>query len=208
MVLLAQGDLASAQAWYTAPHLETTGTDLVLNLASYWDLMWTFNEEQKRLCLNLPLEAFGGNAAARALVFAQIHALDGDAAKVRSEAATAEREFAKQIKDAPDDPQIHILHGQALAYLGRREAAIREGEGGLALMPAGGDTYVGPYFQHQVVRIYMILGEKEKALGLLEALMKIPYYLSPAWLKIDPNFDPLRGDLRFQKLADSKPVVF
>jgi TolB-like protein/Flp pilus assembly protein TadD len=208
MVFLAQGDLASAKAWFAAPHPETTDTDLVLNLASYWDLMWTFNEEQKRLCLNLPLEEFGGNEAARALAFAQIHALDGDAAKVRSEAATAEREFAKQIQDAPDDPQIHILHGQALAYLGRREAAIREGEGGLALMPAGGDSYVGPYFKHQTVRIYMILGEKEKALDLLEPLLRVPYYLSPAWLKIDPNFDPLRGDPRFQKLADSKPVVF
>jgi TolB-like protein/Flp pilus assembly protein TadD len=208
MVLLAQGDLASAKTLFTATRPGITDTDLVLNIASYWDLMWTFDEAQKRLCLNLPVEAFAGNAAARALAFAQIHALDGDAAKVRSEAATAEREFAKQIQDAPEDPQIHVLHGQALAYLGRREDAIREGENGLALMPAGGDSYVGPYFEHQVVRIYMILGEKEKALDLLEALMKIPYYLSPAWLRIDPNFDPLRGDPRFQKLANSEPIVF
>ncbi len=201
MVLLAQGDLAAAKSWYAASHPGITDTDLVLNLASYWDLMWTFNETQKRLCLNLPLEAFGGNAAARALAFAQIRYLDGDAAKTRAEATTAEREFIKQIQDAPDDPQLHILHGQALAFMGRRREASQEAERGLALMPAGGDAYVGPYFQHQVVRIYMILGEREKALDRLEALMKVPYFLSPGWLRIDPNFDSLRGNPRFEKLA-------
>jgi TolB-like protein/predicted Ser/Thr protein kinase len=201
MVLLAQGDLAAAKAWYTSSHPGITDTDIVLNLASYWDLMWVFNEAQKRLCLNLPLEAFAGNAAARALVFAQIHYLDGNAARARTEAAISEREFAKQIQDAPNDPQIHVLHGQALAFLGRPEEAAREGERGLGLMPAGGDAAVGPYFLHQVVRIYMILGEKEKALDKLEVLLKTPYFVSPGWLRIDPNFDSLRGNPRFEKLA-------
>ena len=47
----------------------------------------------------------------------------------------------------------------------------------------------------------MLVGEPEKALDQLEPLMKIPYYVSPAWLKIDPNFDPIRGNPRFQKLV-------
>ena len=38
------------------------------------------------------------------------------------------------------------------------------------------------------------------ALDRLEPLLKIPYALSPGWLKIDPNFDPLRKNARFQKL--------
>jgi len=46
----------------------------------------------------------------------------------------------------------------------------------------------------------MLVGEPEKALDRLEPLLKIPYWLSPAWLEIDPNFNPLRKNPRFQKL--------
>ncbi len=90
------------------------------------------------------------------------------------------------------------MHGLALAYLGRRDEAIREGERGIALLPISRDGYSGPYIQHQLVRICMILGEKEKALDLLEPLLKVPYFLSPAWLAIDPNFAPLKGHPRFE----------
>jgi hypothetical protein len=48
----------------------------------------------------------------------------------------------------------------------------------------------------------------QKAMDIIEPLLKIPLFLSPGWLKIDPNFDPLRGNLRFQKLvarAKSRP---
>jgi hypothetical protein len=63
------------------------------------------------------------------------------------------------------------------------------------------DTDNGPYFQHQLVRAHMLVGEPEKALDKLEPLLKIPCYLSPGWLRIDPNFDPLRKNPRFQKLV-------
>jgi len=87
-----------------------------------------------------------------------------------------------------------------MAYLGRREAAIREGERGVALMPVSKHAPVGAYIQHQLVRIYLLVGEPEKALDHLEPLLRMPYYLSPGWLRIDPTFDPLRGNPRFERL--------
>jgi hypothetical protein len=51
------------------------------------------------------------------------------------------------------------------------------------------------------VRIYLLVGEREKALDRLEPLLKVPYYLSPGWLKIDPTFAPLRGNPCFERLA-------
>ncbi len=124
----------------------------------------------------------------------------GSALELRKASEEAERGHARLLGGAPGDAPLHVMRGLALAYLGRREEAVREGEKGVALLPISRDGYVGPYVQHQLVRIYMILGEKEKALDLLEPLLKVPYYLSPAWLAIDPNFALLKGHPRFEAL--------
>ena len=70
----------------------------------------------------------------------------------------------------------------------------------MALSPISRDAFVGPYIQLQLARIYLLVGEPEKALDQLEPLLKMPYYLSPGWLKIDPNFTTLRGNSRFERL--------
>ena len=91
--------------------------------------------------------------------------------------------------------------GLALAYLGRKAEAVREGEASVALWPIATRPFADPYVQHQLVRIHILVGNHEKALDLLEPLLKVPYHLTPGWLRIDPNFDPLRGNPRFESLA-------
>jgi serine/threonine-protein kinase len=85
--------------------------------------------------------------------------------------------------------------------MGRKAEAIREGQRAVALAPASLDAYRAPYMQHQLARIYLLVGEPEKALDLLEPLLRMPYHLSPGWLRVDPTFDPLRSNPRFQKLV-------
>ena len=55
--------------------------------------------------------------------------------------------------------------------------------------------------QHRLARISILTGEPEKALDQLEPLLKVPYYLTPGWLKIDLNLDPLRGNPRFERFV-------
>jgi hypothetical protein len=90
------------------------------------------------------------------------------------------------------------------AHLRRKTEALVEGERGLALWPISRDAYFGAYIQHQLARIYLLAGETEKALDQLEPLLKMPYYLSPGWLRIDPTFAPLKGNPRFERLAAGK----
>jgi TolB-like protein/Flp pilus assembly protein TadD len=203
MTFLGEGDLGGARAALQAASKNIEPTRLVAHLAQYNDLVWVLDEEQRELLLRLTPDAFDGDRAGWGLCLAQAYALKGDAANVRSHAEEARKAFEEQLRATPDDDQRHVLLGLALAFLGRKEEAIREGLRGVALLPIAKDAVGGAYDQHQLARIYLLVGEPEKALDKLEPLLKIPYYLSPGWLKIDPNFDPLRKNPRFQKLVAS-----
>ena len=111
----------------------------------------------------------------------------------------------QQLKATPDDAQRHVLLGVTLAYLGRKADADSRGRvWRLARCRYRRTGSSGPYIQHQLARIYILLGEPEKALDQLEPLLKIPYYLSPGWLRIDPTFAALKGNPRFEKLVKSE----
>jgi TolB-like protein len=201
MSFLGEGDLAGARAVLKAAASAVEPTALVAYVANYNDLVWVLDEQQRELLLRLTPSVFDGDRATWALSLVQAYALRGDAANVRAYAEEARKTFAEQVRAAPGDAGRQTSLGLSLAFLGRKEEAIWEGERGAALESLKRDARNGPYIQHQLARIYMLVGEPEKALDRLVPLLKIPYYLSPDWLKIDPNFDTLRQNARFKKLV-------
>jgi TolB-like protein len=201
MVRLAQGDLAGARDVIRKIPPEVEPTAVVSNLATYWDLFWILDDDQQRLLLRLPPSAFDDDRGAWGLALAETYALRGDRARTRAYADSATAAFEEQIKGTPDNSQLYLLRGTALAYSGRKDEAVSEGKIGLQQTPIEKDAYGGAYNQHQLARIYILVGEPDKALDQLEPLLKLPYYLTPAWLKIDPAFDPLRSNPRFQRLV-------
>jgi eukaryotic-like serine/threonine-protein kinase len=139
-------------------------------------------------------------------VFAQQYRFRGDSLRMRAYADTARVGFARQLEQLPGDRQRQVFYGLALAYLGRKVEAIAHGESSLGASATSSNTF-DVYNRHQLTRIYLALGEKEKALDNLEILLKVPYYLSPEWLKIDPNFAPLRGNPRFERMTAGAAAV-
>ena len=200
LVHLAQGDLDGARAVVAAAPDALSRPALLAYLSMYYDLYWILSDEQLQGLFRLPVSAFFDFPTGRWMALTEVAWYRGDRARALAYADTAATAFRRAIGATPDDAQSHVLLGLALAYLGRKSEAVAEGERGVALDPMSTDVLGGPYTVHQLARIYLLVGETDKALDLLERLLKVPYFLSPAWLRVDPNFAPLRGNPRFQRL--------
>jgi TolB-like protein len=201
MGFLAQGDLAGAWAVLHAAPKDVEPTALAAFVATQFDLFWVLDERQQELVLRLTPAAFDDDRGQWALVRSQIHALRGDSAQSQVWGDSARIALGKRVREVEDNPQLRTLYGVALAYAGRVKEGVREGERGVAELPASKDGRYGTYNEHLLVRTYLLAGEREKALAHLTTLLRLPYFLSPAWLALDPAFEPLRGDPRFQRLA-------
>ncbi len=201
MTFLGQGDLTGARAVLAAAPREVAPSALVAYVAAYWDVVWLLDDKQQDLLVGLAPSAFDGDQATWGLCLAQAYGLRGDTAKARATAGEAKKAIDEQLKSAPEDAQRRVGLGLALAYMGDTAGGIREAQTGVAMLPIAKDGFTGPFLQHQLARIYVLAGEPEKAIDQLEPLLKIPYILSPGWLRIDPNFAPLRENPRFQKLV-------
>jgi tetratricopeptide (TPR) repeat protein len=196
---LGQGDLIGAHAVLLAASSVVEPASLIAFMATQ-DIGWVLDSAQQALLLRLPPAAFDDDRGNWGLALAEAYALRGNKARARLYADSARLGLEENVRRAPNDPGAHTYLGVALAYLGRKLAAIREGEQGVALNAK--DRLNGPHNVHQLVRIYLLLGEPEKALDELEPLLKVPHWLSPGWLKIDPTFAALRGNPRFERLVN------
>jgi tetratricopeptide (TPR) repeat protein len=134
-------------------------------------------------------------------VRAQLFDLLGDQRQARANADTARIGFEAQLRATPLDGQRHAFLGLALAFMGRKAEAIAEGRRGAELWPISRDYTNGAYVQLQLARIYMIVGEPDLAMDQLEPLLKMPYFLSSGWLRIDPTWARLKDNPRFKALA-------
>ena len=144
----------------------------------------------------------GAGPIPKAFLEGMIHLLQGNKEKAQPALEHARLVSEQLLRDAPEDPRRHAQHGFILAALGQKQEAIAEGKRAVELLPESQDAFDGPRGIAALAQIYACTGESDEALRLVDHLLGTPSGLTIPVLKLDPVWDPLRGDPRFQALID------
>jgi TolB-like protein/Tfp pilus assembly protein PilF len=136
----------------------------------------------------------------------------GDHAAAQETWRQARNELEPFLKEQPEN--YSLIGDLALTNmgLGDKAAALALSERAIAALPIKKDPLSGPLPIEILARVAARMGEPDRAIAALQKLLSIPYVgalaegvpLTPALLRLDPMFDPLRNDPRFQKLCEQK----
>jgi len=124
----------------------------------------------------------------------------GDENGARGVFENAKRLAENDIKETPNDGNAHARLAEALAWLGQKEAALAEIKRAQELLPETKDAFDGPQITQTVAEIHAIFGDAAGAVPIIDGLLQRPGSLTVAILKINPIWDPIRKDPRFQAL--------
>jgi TolB-like protein/Tfp pilus assembly protein PilF len=159
----------------------------------------------ERALADLGDDTYGPDAIqfSRAFGEGQLARWKGDAAAAHTSFTTA-RAAQQRIVDAQPDygPALCVL-GLIDAGLGRKEDALREGRRAVELTPPSKDSINGPIIMGFFAVTCAWVGEKDLAIEQLTRALQLPGRLSYGQLRLSPNWDPLRGDPRFEKIVAS-----
>jgi serine/threonine protein kinase/Tfp pilus assembly protein PilF len=140
--------------------------------------------------------------------------LNGDTAGSKVTAAQARNTLEPLCNDQPDNAFFVAMLSWLNAVLGEKEAALKDAERAVMLLPSIKDRVLGPMLEENLAVIQMMVGENSRAISTLTRLLQTPYCgltyacgrqpVTPALLRLDPHWDPLRSDPAFQKLCEEK----
>jgi len=140
--------------------------------------------------------------------------LNGDVAAAKATAEAARNTFEQLYRDQPNSVPAADAAALSLAdaVMGEKDLALKEAERAIMLYPRAKDAVNGPALEENLALVQTMLGEKRLAISTLTQLLQTPYRtfvysaapITPALLRLDPIWDPLRADPAFQKLCEEK----
>jgi TolB-like protein/Tfp pilus assembly protein PilF len=136
----------------------------------------------------------------------------GNTAQEKASAEQARNTLEPIRKEQPDNAFVAAALAVAYAMLDEKELAVKEAERAITLVPSSKDRLSGPAFEENQALVEMIIGDNSRAISTLTQLLQTPYGgwlyspapITPALLRVDPLWDPLRADPVFQKLCEEK----
>jgi TolB-like protein/Flp pilus assembly protein TadD len=205
LAVLWKGDLSMAEKQYSSIQSDSDPTGVMAWLRS-GVLIWERRfPEALAIVQEFPGETFATVTTApmpKSLFEGVIYSLQGDEQKAQAKFEHAREVSEQLLRDAPEDAARHAQHGLILAGLGRKQEAIAEGRRAVELLPESQDAFDGPRCTASLAQIYALTGEADEAFRLIDHLLSVPNGLTIPVLKLDPIWDPLRKDPRFQALID------
>ncbi len=123
-----------------------------------------------------------------------------DDAAAHSAFVKAKDILEEQLKQKPEDPDLHVQLAKVLAWLGQKDAAIAQAQQATDLRPESKDAFDGPRTTENVAQVYAILGDNGRAIELLDGLLSRPTGVTLQNLRVNPAWDPIRNDPGFQAL--------
>jgi len=135
---------------------------------------------------------------------------EGLVAKLRQDVAAAQSAFTAARSEAekiaaaqPENAKPLSVLALIDAQLGQKDKAVREGRAACDMLPVAKDAVDGTLLKTNLANVYALVGEKDLALKELETLSKIPCGPAYGELRLDPEWDALRNDARFEQIVAS-----
>ncbi len=147
------------------------------------------------------------------VTLALLQRLAGDAAGAKITAEQARKTLEPLYKSQPDSELVLACLPLAYALMGNKNSALNEAERAIMLKPRAKEPLIGPTYEENLALIQTMFGENSRAISILTRLLQTPYAggflysptpVTPALLRLDPIWDPLRADPAFQKLCEEK----
>jgi TolB-like protein/Tfp pilus assembly protein PilF len=143
---------------------------------------------------------------------AVLQRLAGDTAGAKATAEEALKTLESLDERLQGNPNVVHALSLAKAELGEKDSALKDAERAIMLAPSDKNPVDGPALEESLAQIYTLFGENGRAISILTRLLQTPYSsltyhplpITPAHLRLDPRWDPLRGDPAFQKLCQEK----